>query len=328
MDKIRAMISGVGSSSPEKVVTNFDLEDKVDTTDEWIRTRTGISERHIAGADEAASDLAIQASHKALESAGISAADIDLIVVATVTPDMFFPSTACLVQAALGIKNIPAFDINAACSGLVYGLSLCNGFIAAGEYNRILLIGSETLSKIVDWTDRNTCVLFGDGAGAVILERAEDGRGILSTNLGSDGTNPDLLCVPAGGSKRPISHKVVDERSHFIKMEGRETFKRAVRAMAESSMTALEKARLTKSDIDWFIPHQANIRIIQTTAKELDIPMEKVCVNIDRFGNTSAASIGLALDEAYREERIKRGDVIVMSAFGGGFTWASCVMRW
>jgi 3-oxoacyl-[acyl-carrier-protein] synthase-3 len=328
MSRVGAMIRGIGSSLPERVLTNFDLEEMVDTSDEWIRTRTGISERRIAGEGEATSDLAVMASRKALSDAGLSPKDIDLVVVSTVTPDMFFPSTACLVQAALGMEGTPALDLNAACSGLIYGLSVCNAFIATGEYNRILLIGAETLSKIVDWTDRNTCVLFGDGAAAVALQRSENGHGILSTHLGSDGTNPSLLCVPGGGTRMPISQKVIEERSHYIKMEGKETFKKAVRAMVESSLTAIEKAGIAKNEIDWFIPHQANLRIIQAVARELDIPMEKVCVNIDRYGNTSAASIGLALDEAVRDERIKSGDVIVMTAFGGGFTWASCVIRW
>jgi len=323
-----AEIIGTGSAAPERVLTNLDLEKMVDTSDEWIRTRTGIRERRVADENTATSDLAAQAARRALEDTNLGIADLDMIMVATVTPDTNFPSTACLVQDKIGAKRAAVLDIGAACSGFIYGLSLARSLIDMGEYSTILVIGAETLTKITDWQDKNTCVLFGDGAGAAILQAGDKNRGILATHLGGDGSLGSLLILPAGGSRLPASHQTVDEKLHYIKMAGNEVFKSAVRAMGDSAVSVLEKVSLTSQDVDLLITHQANLRIIQATAKRIHLPMERVYVNLDRYGNTSAASIPIALDEARRRGLIKEGDTSLLVAFGAGFTWGSAVIRW
>lgn len=324
----RSRIIGTGSYVPKMVLTNFDLENMVDTSDEWIIERTGIKERRIAGKDEATSDLAYEASLRALKAAGVKAKDIDLIILATTTPDMVFPSTACLLQDRLNAKKAAAFDVSAACSGFIYALSIADKFIKEGIYKSVLVVGSEILSRIIDWSDRTTCVLFGDGAGAVVLQPTMDKRGIMSVHLHSDGSMKDLLYLPGGGSRNPASKRTIEKGLHYIKMKGNETFKIAVRNLEEVALEAIIANNLKPSDINLFIPHQANLRIIQAIAKRLNIPMDKVLVNIDRYGNTSAASIPIALDEAVNEGRLKEGDLILMEAFGGGLTWASALVRW
>ncbi|MDN5276907.1 MAG: 3-oxoacyl-[acyl-carrier-protein] synthase [Clostridiales bacterium] len=321
-------IIATGSYVPEKVITNHDLEKIVDTSDEWIVTRTGIRERRIADKDTATSDLATIAAQRALESAHLTAQDIDMIIVATVTPDMHFPSTACLVQKNIGAVNASAFDLEAACSGFLYGIVVANQFIATGLYRNVMVIGAECLSKFINWKDRNTCVLFGDGAGAVIVSRVEEGYGFLSQILGADGTGASLLMLEAGGSRRPASFETVEKQLHYIHMEGSEVFKFAVRVMATMAEEAVKRAGLTKEEVDFLIPHQANIRIIEAARKRLELPEDKVYVNLDRYGNMSAASIPVALDEAVRLGLVKKGDNIVMVGFGGGLTWAACAMRW
>lgn len=325
-------IIGTGSYLPEKVLTNDDLSKIVDTSDEWITTRTGIKERHIAADDQATSDLASEAARRAMTAAGVTPEDIDLIVVATVTPDMFFPSTACFVQRKIGATNAVCFDISAACSGFLYALQVARHFLNAGSRTTALVIGAEKLSSLVNWEDRNTCVLFGDGAGAVVIRAVDadtDAPGrVLSTVMGSDGTLSDLLKVPGGGSALPITPENAASRPNTIHMEGRETFKHAVTRMCQASEQALEMAGLTKADIAMVIPHQANARIITAIADRLGLPEEKTFVNVDKYGNTSAATIPVALDEAHRQGRIKRGDIVLLVAFGGGFTWASSVLRW
>jgi len=325
---VRTRILGTGSFAPEKVLTNHHLEKMVDTSDEWIRDRTGILERHIAENGVATSDLAVEAGRMALDASGTLPEDLDLILVATVTPDTIFPATACIVQHKLGAKKAVAFDISAACSGFIFALANADAFIRSGTYKRVLVVGAETLSKITDWTDRNTCVLFGDGAGAVVLGPAEGDRGILSTHLHTDGSMGDLLCMPGGGSLHPASQWSLENRLHYIKMRGNETFKIAVRALEDVVMEALEHNGLKPEDIDLLVPHQANLRIIQATAKRLDMPMDKVVVTIDRYGNTSAASVPMALDAAVRDGRIKDGSMVLMEAFGGGLSWASALVRW
>ena len=321
-------IVGTGFYVPEKVLTNFDLGKMVDTTDEWIRTRTGIRERRIAADDQATSDLAVEAGRKALKDANIEPGEVDSIIVATLSPDMPFPPTACLVQHKLGIKHACAFDIEAACSGFIYALSVADSLIKVGNRKITLLIGSEVFSRIVDWKNRNTCVLMGDGAGAVVLREVENGKGILSTHLDADGSGADLLKQPAGGSRLPASYETVKQGLHYFKMEGNEVFKLAVKIMSESAITALKKAALSKKDLDWLIPHQANSRIIQSIAKRLSLPVEKVIVNLDKYGNTTAASIPIALDEAVKEGKIKEGHIVVLTAFGSGLTWGASVIRW
>ncbi len=324
----KTRIIGTGSYVPKMVLTNFDLENMVDTSDEWIIERTGIRERRIAGKDEAASDLAYEASLRALKASGVKAKDIDLIILATTTPDMAFPSTACILQDRLNARKAVAFDISAACSGFIYALSIADQFIKEGTYKIVLIVGSEVLSRITDWSDRTTCVLFGDGAGAAVLQSSTDRRGIISVHLHSDGALKDLLFIPGGGSRNPASKRTIEKGLHYIKMKGNETFKIAVRNLEEAALEATKSNNLNASDIDLFIPHQANLRIIQAIAKRLDLSMDKVFVNIDRYGNTSAASIPIALDEAVSEGRLKEGDLILMEAFGGGLTWASALMRW
>lgn len=319
---------GLGSCVPERVLTNADLERMVDTTDEWIRTRTGIRERRIADPDTATSDLAAVAAQRALDEAGVAAADVDLIIVATVTPDMPFPATACIVQDRLGARKAAAFDLETACSGFVYALAAGAQFIEAGVYDTVLVIGAETLSKIVDWSDRRTCVLLGDGAGAVVLRPVGPDEGVLSFHLGADGSGAELLKVPAGGSRRPASRETVEQRLHYVYMNGREVFKFAVRVMGEAAQAALARCGLTFADVDLYVPHQANYRIIEASAERFGLPMERVYVNIDRYGNTSAASIPVALDEACSRGLLRPGHVALLVAFGGGLTWGAAVVRW
>ena len=321
-------IIGIGSFAPEKILTNKDLEQIVDTSDEWISERTGIKVRHIVADGENTSDIAAKAAERALKDAGLTADDIDLIVVATATPDMLFPSTACLVQNKLKAAKAAAYDLAAGCSGFMYAIVTASQFIKTGLYKHVLVIGAESLSRILDWTDRNTCVLFGDGAGAIVLGEVPEGYGILGSNLGSDGSGGDLLCLPAGGTSRPATEETVRDRLHFVHMAGNEVFKFAVKVMGEAALNALEHAQIDTSEVDWLIPHQANIRIIQSAAKRLKMPMEKVIVNVDKYGNTSSASIPIALEEAIHDGRIKSGQVITMVGFGAGLTWASAVMRW
>jgi 3-oxoacyl-[acyl-carrier-protein] synthase-3 len=325
---IRAKIIATGSYVPERVLRNSDLEKLVDTSDEWILERTGIRERRIADEKQAASDLAYEASKAALKSCGLKAKDIELIIVATVSGDMPLPATSCILQDRLGAKRAAAFDINAACSGFIYGIAVANSFIRSAAYRRVLVVGAEILSKFTDYEDRTTCILFGDGAGAAILEANSEARGILCTKIHSDGSMWDLLHTPGGGSRYPTSKETIKKRQHFIKMKGNETFKIAVRTLEGLVLETLEENKLKPSDISLLIPHQANLRIIQATAKRIGLPMEKVAVNLDRYGNTSAASIPLAFDEAVRSGRVREGDYILLEAFGGGLTWASALIKW
>jgi len=325
---LRAKIAATGSYTPERILTNHDLEGMVETSDEWITERTGIRQRRIAAPSQAASDLAYEAAKKALSDAGVKPKNLDFIIVASVTGDMPFPSTACVLQDALGAKNAAAFDINAACSGFIYGLGISDAMIRAGSAKTILVVGAEVLSRFTDWQDRSTCVLFGDGAGAAVIVPTEEERGILSTHLYSDGGLGDLLSVPGGGSRNPASKETVENKLHLIKMKGNETFKIAVRTLGELVEHTLRVNKLKPSQISLLIPHQANLRIMQATAKRLGLSMEKVLVNIDRYGNTSAASIPIALDEAVRMGRVRAGDYILLEAFGGGLTWASALIKW
>ncbi len=322
----KAQIVGTGSYVPETVVTNHDLEKKIDTSDEWILGRTGIRERRIASKDEATSDLAVKAARRALDSGGISAGDVDLIIVATSMPDMFFPSTACIVQDKLGATRAAAFDLSAACSGFIYALSVGEQYIRSGTYQNVLVIGAEIMSRLTNWEDRRTCILFGDGAGAVLLSPSKSDRGIASVHLHSDGKLWDLICVPGGGSAIPASEKVLLERLNTINMKGNETFKVAVRNLEEVALQALRAHDLSASDIDWLIPHQANIRILKAVANRLKFPQEKMMISLDRYGNTSAASIPLTFDEAVKDGRIKAGDTLLFLAFGGGLTWGASVV--
>jgi 3-oxoacyl-[acyl-carrier-protein] synthase-3 len=323
----RAGILGLGAYLPETVLTNADLEKMVDTTDEWIMTRTGIRERRIARQDEATSDMAVEAAKKALKDARLKPEDIDLIIVATITPDMFFPATACIVQSKLGARSIPAFDVSVACSGFIYGLAIANNFIGSGMYKHALVIAAEKLSAITDWSDRATCVLFGDGAGAAVLGPVERG-GILSVYLGADGKEGDLIKLPAGGSRIPATKKSIDDRLHYIKMNGAELFKHAVKIMAEAALGATRPLGLKAEDIKLVIPHQANIRILEAVGKRMGLSKDKIYLNIERYGNMSAASSAVALVEAVEEGRIKKGDKILLDAFGGGLTWGAVVIEW
>ena len=328
MKKISVGISGIGSYVPDTILTNHDLSKIVDTNNDWIVERTGIEERRIANKDMAASDLGTKAALKALEDANLSPDEIDLIIVATATPDHFFPSTACIIQKNIDAVKAAAFDMSVGCSGFVYGIAAGANFISSGVYKKVLVIGSEVLSKIVDWEDRNTCVLFGDGAGAVVLEPCEEGYGILSYELGSDGNNGDVLIVPAGGSRLPTTIETVTNKLHSIQMEGKDVFKFAVRIMVKASLDAVEKANLKLEDLDFLVPHQANIRIIDAALKKLKLSKNKACINLNKYGNMSSASIPVAFDEAVKEGRINKGDNIVLVAFGAGLTWGSLVIKW
>jgi len=323
----RVGIIGVGEYLPKKVLTNADLEKTVDTSDEWITTRTGIKERRIAAKNEATSDLAVRAGRQALEEAGLNPKDLDLIIVATITPDMSFPAVACLLQNEFLARDAVCFDISAACAGFVYAIAIAQQFIARGAFSNALVVGAETLSSVTDWEDRSTCVLFGDGAGAAVLSEVSSG-GILSTYMGCDGSKADLLMLPAGGSRRPATRETIDKRLHYIKMQGNELFKIAVMAMTEAAQTALKKAGLKCQDIDLVIPHQANMRIIMAMAKKLGLPREKIYLNIEKYGNMSSASTATALCEAVKEGRIKKGDVVLLDAFGAGLVWGACVIKW
>jgi 3-oxoacyl-[acyl-carrier-protein] synthase-3 len=321
-------IVSTGRYLPERVLTNADLEKMVDTSDQWILERTGIRERRIAAPDMGAADMGARAAQVAMDRAGVQPGEIDVIVLSTATPDRLLPATACDMQAILGATNAAAYDISAACSGFIYALQLAEGHIAAGRAEIALVVSTEKMSGIIDWTDRQTCVLFGDGAGAAIVRKAQNGRGVLSTFIRSDGTLAELLWRPSGGVKVPMDIAVLDEKSHLVKMAGREVFKAAVRSMAEAADQALVKAGLTGEDIDLLVPHQANVRIIEATAKYAGIPMEKVYINIERYGNMSSATVPIALDEAAEKGLIRQGSNILMVAFGAGFTWASSVVRW
>jgi 3-oxoacyl-[acyl-carrier-protein] synthase-3 len=323
-----AQFAGLGAYTPARVLTNHDLEQMLETSDTWIRERTGIGERRIAERDETTAKMAAEASRKALEEAGLGADDIDTIVVATATPDRLLPSTACDLQALIGATRATAFDVAAACSGWVYGLVVAEGLLASGSAERALVVGAEKLSAITDWTDRSTAVLFGDAAGAAVLTRGDGTRGILASYLQTDGTLAELLWRPGGGTICPPSEQMIQDRSYYIKMAGREVFKNAVRSMADAAGKALQRAGLSGEQVDLLIPHQANIRIIEATANHAHIPMDRVFVNVDRFGNTSSASIPLAIDEARRAGRLKPGMVVLLVTFGAGFTWGSLVLKW
>lgn len=323
-----AGIIGTGSYLPPQIITNSDLEKMVDTSNEWIVSRTGISERRVVDDKTATSDIATMAARRALDDAGIEPSDLDMIIVATVTPDMNFPSTACLVQSNLGVEDCPAFDISAACSGSLYGLIVASQFVATGVYKNILVIGAECLSKFLNWKDRNTCVLFGDGAGALIVGRVEEGYGLLSHCMGADGEGGKFLRLEAGGSREPASFETVERELHYVQMEGSEVFKFAVRIMARASEEVVNSAGFKNDDVDFLVPHQANIRIIEAARKRLDLPKEKVYVNLDRYGNMSAASMPVALDEASRTKAIEKGDKVVLVVFGGGLTWAASMIKW
>jgi 3-oxoacyl-[acyl-carrier-protein] synthase-3 len=325
---IKAKIIGTGSYAPKKVVTNHDLAKVLDTNDEWITERTGIKQRHIADKSETTSDLGYEASIRALKAAKLSPQELDLIIVATMSPDMVMPSTGCVLQEKLGAKNAAAFDMFAACSGFIYGLSIANAFIKSGIYKNILVVGAEVLSRFVDWEDRTTCVLFGDGAGAVVLQRFSGKRGILSTHMHSDGSLANILALPAGGATHPPTHDTIHKRMHYITMKGNEVFKSAVRALGEVAQEALDFNKIKHEELDFLIPHQANLRIIQAMAQRLKMPMEKVVLTLPKYGNTSAASIPMAMDEAVRDGRIKENDLVLLEAFGGGLTWGASLIRW
>jgi len=324
----RVKISSLGIYVPPRILTNADLEKMVETSDEWIVTRTGIRERHIADDSQATSDLCLEAARRALEQASLTVEDIDLILVATSSPDTLFPSTACWVQKKLGAVEIPAFDLSAGCTGFLYGLIVAESLILNRVCRRVLLIGGELLSKITNWEDRSTCVLFGDAAGAAILEESQDDSGILSSYWRADGSLAELLYLPAGGTQLPASEETVKKRLHYISMKGNEVFKHAVRRMGEAALEALKLAGLKPEEVNHFIPHQANIRIIEATGERLKMPPEKVYTNIDRYGNVSVASIPICLEELRMQGKLKKGDIILMDAFGAGFTWAAIVYRW
>lgn len=326
---LRSRITGTGSVLPEKILTNADLERMVDTSDEWITSRTGIKQRRIASEGEYTSTFAVRAAQQALAMAGIGPEELDLIILGTVTPDFPLPSTACIIQHELGARNAAVFDLSAACSGFIYGLSIAESFIKSGAKKKALVIGAEVLSRIVDWTDRNTCILFGDGAGAAVVEACEEDRGILSTHIYSNGSFWETLYQTGCGSRNPASsERTIEERLFFIRMEGNDVFKHAVRAMEEAAFAALSANGLSPSDISLFIPHQANRRIIDATGKRLGLGEDSVFINLHNYGNTSSASIPIALDEVNRSGRLKEGDIVLLDAFGGGYTWGSALMRW
>ena len=322
-------IAGTGSYLPEKILTNADLEKLVETSDEWIRVRTGIEERHLAAADECPSDMAKVAAERAMKAAGITGADLSAIVVATSTADYTFPNTACLLQRSLGCKNILCYDLCAACSGLIYALETASALIRSNKkYRYVLVCGAEKLSSIVDWSDRNTCVLFGDGAGAFVLENRPGEDKFPVSCLGADGNYSETLMLPAGSSRHPASHATIDNRMHYIHMAGRETFKLAIKAMVESSNRVLSDAEVAPDEVALVIPHQANRRIIQAVAQRLTVPPERVFDNVNRYGNTSASSIGIAFDDAVRSGRLRRGDLVLLTAFGSGLTWGAMLLRY
>ena len=320
-------IIGTGSYVPEKVLTNHDLAKIVDTSDEWIYSRTGMRERHIAAEDQATSDLGTRAAQAALEDAGITADEVDLLIVATLSPDMFFPSTACFVQEQIGAKNAFCYDLGAACSGFLYALDNAKNQIASGAIETALVIGAEKMSTLVDWTDRSTCILFGDGAGAAVLRAGGKGRGIMQSVMGSDGSLADLLWTPGGGSRTPVSHEMIDQRQQYLKMQGREVFKHAVVRMGEALVQALEKNEVSLDDIKCVIPHQANTRIIDAISKRLGVA-DRMYTNVEKYANTSSAALAIALDEAARSGIIKAGDLVALTVFGGGFTWGANVLEW
>ena len=323
----RAAITGLGAYLPEKILTNAEIEKIVDTSDEWIRTRTGIRERRIAAKDQATSDLALPAAQEALKNAGLTPKDLDLIIVATTSPDMLFPSASCFLQAKLG-ATCGAFDLAAACSGFAYALSVAEGFVKSGIHMNVLVVGAETITRFVDWKDRSTCVLFGDGAGAAVVSRSRDGHGILASHLGADGTQSEILRIPAGGSRMPPSAESVANGLHYIRMDGRALFKIAVKTMEQAVLKVLEHEKLHVKDINCLIPHQANNRILQAVAERLEIPSEKVFINVDRYGNMSSASTVIALYEAVKSGVVKKGDYVVLVAFGGGLTWGASLIKW
>lgn len=325
-----AKFSAFGSHAPKKILNNFDLEKIVDTTDEWIRTRTGMFERHIASESEAASDLAFQAATNCIESSNVKYKDIDQIIVATISGDHPFPSTACILQKKLGLKNIPAFDVSAGCTGFVYAIDIARQYVENGIAQNILVVGVEILTKITNWKDRNTCVLFGDGAGATIVSRAEasDISRIIDTKIDADGSQGEYLIQQAGGSRMPASHESVDKNLHTVYMEGNRIFKNAIKSMFASSDELLRRNNLSVSDVDWIIPHQANLRIIEGLAEKMKVSMSKIIVNIEKYGNTSSATIPLATDEAIRNKKIRRGDIILLTSFGAGLTWGSILARY
>ncbi|MEB2309048.1 MAG: ketoacyl-ACP synthase III [Candidatus Brocadiaceae bacterium] len=324
----RASITGIGSYLPGKVLTNYDLEKMVDTSDDWIIQRTGIKERRIVENGQITSDLATQASLKAMEDAGVSPHDLDMIITSTITPDHFFPSTSCFVQQKLGATRAGAFDILAACAGFIYAISVGQSFVNSGAMETVLVIGAECLSTITDFTDRTTCVLFGDGAGAVIIQKSSAKHEILSTSLAADGSQADVLIMPGGGAKTPASVESVQQRTHYIHFRGKEVFKLAINNITSMILETVNKNGLMIEDIDLIIPHQSNLRIIEATMEKLGLPMEKAFVNIDKYGNTSSASIPIAIDEARKEGRLSKGDLVMLVAFGGGLTWGSSVIRW
>lgn len=324
----RVGIAGLGFYVPEQIVTNLELEKRLDTTDEWIRTRTGIGERRIAAADQAASDLGLFAARRALEDAGVPAETLDVVIVATASPDMVFPATACLIQNKIGATRAGAFDLTAVCSGFQYALTVGTQMIAAGEAERVLVVATEKFSSLLDWQDRATCVLMGDGAGAVVLTSDAPGGEILASILGADSSGIELLQIPAGGSALPTSHATVDQRLHYMKMNGPEIYKFGSRIIGEAVTQALSKAGLKESDLDLLIPHQANIRIIQSAAKRFNLPLNKIVMNIERYSNTSAASVPIALVEAKQSGRLKPGMIVGLVAFGAGLTWGASIIRW
>jgi 3-oxoacyl-[acyl-carrier-protein] synthase-3 len=328
LPKRTVSIIGTGSYVPEKILTNAELEKLVDTSDDWIVTRTGIRERRIAAEGETTSDMAAKAAVAALENCGVSAEEIDLILVATVTPDMFFPSTACFVQTKIGARKAACFDVSAACSGFLYALEVAQQFITSHTYNTILVIGADKLSSIVDWKDRNTCVLFGDGAGAAVLRHREGGHGVVATHMGSNGDLAEILHIPGGGCKSPLTAENLNQSLNTIRMNGKETYKQAVTAMLGAANSVLEQSGLGFDDLACIIPHQANLRIIEAIASRMNLPMDRFMVNLDRFGNTSAAAVAIALDEAHRTGRMQVGDYVLLVVFGGGLTWASSIIHW
>ena len=324
----RAQIVGIGAYAPKRILTNQDLEKMVDTSDEWIVQRTGIHERHIADESEAASDLGLRAAQQAMDRAGIEPEEIDLIVVGTTSGDMAFPTTANVLQHQLGCRNAGSMDLYAACAGSIYSLSVGVQYVETGKYRTVLCVGAECLSRITDYTDRGTCILLADAAGAVVLRPAEGEAGIIDTDLYSEGRYGDLLIQPGGGSRYPATHETVDRRLHFAKMKGNEVFKVAVRMFEDCAKRILERNGFTAEDIDVFVPHQANLRIIEAAVKRLKLPMDRVVVNVDRYGNTGAASVYVALEEAWAAKRVTTGDLVLLAAFGGGFTWGAALLRW